>query len=239
MAPSGLRMRNAPQTGGTVTTIPYGAKVTIQLVPSPEAYEQYGQNVDGLFGIWPKVSYDGQTGYVFDGFLSRFPAPSLQNTDPYQYLLKHFTMMSRPVERKKFFPEELPQWVIDTLQIFQSGECVIVYESLHGEWAGVSSVLDIRGMTMQEAYLLTRILYRKKIQTTLKRIERAMQGADDALCYTGMNQAQLETLKQNYIRYPEKGRNVFYDFYLCECYEAVTIQEVAHTIQIRYGVGCH
>ena len=70
IAPSGLRMRVSPQVGKTIKIIPYGASLTVL-----EEDKIIEDRVEWVTGNWIKVSYDGDTGYVFDGFLSDFPAP--------------------------------------------------------------------------------------------------------------------------------------------------------------------
>jgi len=70
MAPSGLRMRTAPQNGKTIKIIPYGAAITV--IEEDQIIEE---KIDWITGNWIKVQHEGDVGYVFDGFLSDFPAP--------------------------------------------------------------------------------------------------------------------------------------------------------------------
>lgn len=71
-APNGLNMREGPTTSfEKMTKIPYGAKVEI-IVPAKEK----NLTVDGLQGGMAKVSYEGYTGYAFDGYMTQFPTPN-------------------------------------------------------------------------------------------------------------------------------------------------------------------
>ncbi|MDW3646082.1 MAG: SH3 domain-containing protein [Bacteroidia bacterium] len=72
-APNGLNMREGPEVShNKLTKIPYGAKV--ELISPPGKKELV---VDGLKGGMAKVSYGGFTGYAFDGYMSKYQAPSL------------------------------------------------------------------------------------------------------------------------------------------------------------------
>ena len=86
LATSGLRMREAPINGSSVTTIPYGEEVKILKIEAYDLREEFRRTYDGISVTWPKVEYKGKVGYVFDGFLCRLPAPKLENTEFYQYL---------------------------------------------------------------------------------------------------------------------------------------------------------
>ena len=77
-ATSGLNMRDKPDAKATkLAAIPYGAKVVVQPnigVKIPFEVEEFkGFTVKGL---WLLVKYGDKEGFVFDGFLSRLPAPN-------------------------------------------------------------------------------------------------------------------------------------------------------------------
>jgi hypothetical protein len=74
LAPSGLNLRvSADPASKKIATLPYGAKVS--LIAAPKANDLL---IDNLPGGMAKVSADGQTGYIFDGYLCRWPAPKPQ-----------------------------------------------------------------------------------------------------------------------------------------------------------------
>ena len=82
-AASGLNMRDKPDAkAAKVATIPYGAKVSVQPnigIKIPFEIEEFkGFTVKGY---WLLVKYGNTEGFVFDGFLSRLPAPNLTNIE--------------------------------------------------------------------------------------------------------------------------------------------------------------
>ncbi len=83
LAPSGLNLRATSSPGSQkLLTIPYGAKV--ELVASAASSDMM---VDNFPGGMAKVKYGRQEGYVFDGYISRFPAPE-QQQDVKKYVEK-------------------------------------------------------------------------------------------------------------------------------------------------------
>ena len=71
LAPSGLNMRQSSDpSSAKMQTVPYGAKVQILAQAGTKS-----MNIDNISGGMAKVKYDGQTGYMFDGYLARYPAP--------------------------------------------------------------------------------------------------------------------------------------------------------------------
>jgi Bacterial SH3 domain len=76
-AASGLNMRDKPDAkSAKIATIPYGVKVTVQPnigIKIPFEVEEFkGFTVKGY---WLLVKYGDTEGFVFDGFLSKLPAP--------------------------------------------------------------------------------------------------------------------------------------------------------------------
>jgi hypothetical protein len=76
-ASKGMNMRDKPDAKATkVATIPYGVKVIVQPnigIKAPFEVEE----IKGLVvkGYWLLVKYENTEGFVFDGYLSRLPAP--------------------------------------------------------------------------------------------------------------------------------------------------------------------
>ncbi|MEO1436862.1 MAG: SH3 domain-containing protein [Bacteroidota bacterium] len=70
-APSGLNLRNGPSTSDEkIETISYGSEIELLDCPGKAIL-----TIDGLKGKMCKVRYDGKEGFIFTGYLSRFPAP--------------------------------------------------------------------------------------------------------------------------------------------------------------------
>lgn len=80
-APSGLNMRVAATVDAErILTIPYGEQVELL-----EPVGKQNLTVDQLQGGMAKISYKGQTGYTFSGYLTRFPAPK-SGQDIFKYV---------------------------------------------------------------------------------------------------------------------------------------------------------
>ena len=91
-ASSGLNMRDKPDAkAAKVSTIPYGAKVVVQpnigLKIPFEVEEFKGFTVKGY---WLLVKYGNTEGFVFDGFLSRLPAPKKEKLNFEAYFNDNF-----------------------------------------------------------------------------------------------------------------------------------------------------
>lgn len=76
-ATSGMNLRQKPDAkSAKITTIPLGSKVIVQpnvgaIIPfEVEAFKDFT-----VKGYWLLVKYENTEGYVFDGFLSKLPAP--------------------------------------------------------------------------------------------------------------------------------------------------------------------
>ena len=76
-ATAGLNMRDKPDVkAAKIAAIPYGAKVVVQPnigVKIPFEVEEFKGFI--VKGLWLLVKYGDKEGFVFDGFLSRLPAP--------------------------------------------------------------------------------------------------------------------------------------------------------------------
>lgn len=71
LAPSGLNLRSAPAAGAAkLLSLPYGAAVEQLGVAEGSSI-----TVDGIIGGMAPLTYAGQKGFAFAGFLSRYPAP--------------------------------------------------------------------------------------------------------------------------------------------------------------------
>lgn len=74
-APSGLTLREMPHKNGRIIDIiPFGESVNI-IVEESENLES--QRIDWIDGQWIKVEFEGDEGFVFDGFLSQLPLPMM------------------------------------------------------------------------------------------------------------------------------------------------------------------
>ena len=57
-------------------------------------------SVSGIKGLWLKVKTAGKTGYVFSGFLSKYPAPNLRKKDLLSYAKRYFKKIGSITTKK-------------------------------------------------------------------------------------------------------------------------------------------
>lgn len=78
LAPSGLNLRQSESVSSQkLTKILYGGKITIE-----ENSSNTRLTVDQIEGHMVKVSYNDTLGYIFEGYLSHFPAPKKKGDLP-------------------------------------------------------------------------------------------------------------------------------------------------------------
>lgn len=113
-AQSGLILRNTPDfKGEKITSLSFGTIVitkqqktidipetSVEAIPSC-TYE--GQDYSGykIPGQWVQVFSNGKTGYVFDGFLSKYPPPNGQEQEEWKidiYLTRVFGFASQVID---------------------------------------------------------------------------------------------------------------------------------------------
>ncbi len=166
----GLNMRDKPDAKATkLAAIPYGAKVVVQPnigIKIPFEVEEFkGFTVKGL---WLLVKYGDKEGFVFDGFLSRLPAPipTEQDLAEATYLHQQIGEVGQKYEVKIWIRDEM----LDTSRFVRPNEKYkeediqsykqkykqgILYSYFQGE-GGSSSVLELSNCTLYEAYLIVK-----------------------------------------------------------------------------------
>ena len=92
LAQSGLRLRNEPEGKTVLVSIPFGAP----LVMRQATWEGKEAVIDGLKGRWAKAVFNGVEGFVFDGYLSVFPAPKDGKGDLKKYADTYFRKIGPP-----------------------------------------------------------------------------------------------------------------------------------------------
>jgi hypothetical protein len=225
---SGIKLRDKPG-GNVLQPIPYAAKV-VTLEPKNN---NFPVTVEGIRGSWVKVNFNGKIGYVFDGFLSRLPAPSLTDANLRAYVKREFKVLS----------EDLPLSYLTTNDLGASGNTVLflewngqkcAYEN-HFYYEGGGENLSIPGVSIEEAYLLVRIIEREAYENALKE----MLGTEefDSRPYT-------EFILNGTSYYYQEGGSVaeVKDHYVvnltlgCDYY--VTINKHENFVLINIGGGC-
>lgn len=106
--------------GHKISSVPYGKSVQVlesklfdfyqDSIQISQAWsDQDGQHYNAVYlrGFWVKVSFNGLIGYVFDGYLSHFPAPILQkngeNEDIAEYIMRIFGVPEKKNTRGEDF----------------------------------------------------------------------------------------------------------------------------------------
>lgn len=120
-APSGLQLRASLQRRAKrLAIIPYGAKLVVKKVS-----EQPFQS-DWVKGNWAYVKYDTLEGYVFDGYLSTFPAPDTSRFEncesDYPSLLRDYVSLNfqpiSPRDTNQVDPQSGESFDLQTEQYF-------------------------------------------------------------------------------------------------------------------------
>jgi hypothetical protein len=72
LARSGLELKQAPEPNATTLgVVPYGERV----VALEDTKDRIAFEREGITGHWILATHGNKTGYIFDGFLSKLPAP--------------------------------------------------------------------------------------------------------------------------------------------------------------------
>jgi hypothetical protein len=162
MATSGLKMRATP-SGKKLLTIPYNGEV--EKINDGKSYGDLTVTELKDFkikGEWVKVRYDGQEGFVFDGFLTQFPMPDLDmkmDYDKYSsgfaaFLDKNFTQKGSEFNLR--YHDDHPNKGVDN-----SG-CAFSLDYEEGHFyrqescseSGSQYDIEIIGITLVEAYFI-------------------------------------------------------------------------------------
>jgi hypothetical protein len=159
LAISGLKIRSEPGGDNVIGKVPYGGKVIAYARPLDASGKNFYYKSEGIEGSWVKVKYNDLTGYVFDGFLSSLPAPSLQCSSVKQYAEKCFTHSGK----KNVYPHKSEGLSLaDTLEFFVYNGYYLVHEERFGYESWAES-LTIQGTSAEECFLLAMAIYKKDI----------------------------------------------------------------------------
>ena len=225
---SGIKLREKP--GGTVLqSLPYGAKV----VTLEAKNNNFPTHVEGISGSWVKVKFNDKIGYVFDGFLSRLPAPSLTDANLRAYAKREFKTLS----------DDLPLSFMEDSDLGATGSNVMFFEwnnqrlaySNYFYYEGGSESICIPGISIEEGYLLMRILERDAYEYALKEPNHP-EGYDmrqlTEFLYNGVS------IKSN----DDGTTSEVYNYYTADlsigCDFIVTISKKDQFVIINVGGGC-
>ena len=150
LAKSGLDLRTTPNSkGDVISTLPYGSKITVLEDTS------YRQDVVTEFkssegkltfkGNWIKVSHAQQSGYIFDGYLSRLP-PRIDNESFRKYAQRVFGI-SKVLRDESTDDGHYQLYIV----AYMNGALI---EEQHNSTAGDNSYYVLPNTSLQEAYLI-------------------------------------------------------------------------------------
>ena len=169
-AQSGLNMREKSDAKASkVAAIPYGAKVFVSTnigVKIPFEVEEFkGFTVKGY---WLLVKYGNTEGYVFDGFLSRLPAPKYEKGGIEDYFKAHFKKIGERYDCSTYNDNEgkgkTEKTCNDATQVYcgysQKYESKIIYIlNSCNEADARSENIDIQNITLFEGLVLVKTFY--------------------------------------------------------------------------------
>lgn len=225
---SGINLRDQPN-GAVIAHIPYAAKVLTQEAKSPLVTASF----EGIPGNWTKVKFDGRIGYVFDGYLSHLPAPGLEEANLEVYARKHFTFQNDSILISLF--ENSDGNSEDYIQVFQSNWGPVGFES-SVYYEGGSESLSIPKLSLEEGYLLVRILFREAYKWAKENNEIYTENFDkrayDMLILNGASSV-----------YTADGNvNEVMDYYFVDlsggCYSGINVMVKKNRLMIVSSGGC-
>ena len=156
-APSGLKLRSRlHRRAKRLAIIPYGAKLEVQKIS-----EQPFQS-DWVKGNWAYVKYDTLEGYVFDGYLSTFPAPDTSRFEncqtDYPFLLKDYVSLNfqpiSPRDTNQVNPLNGESFDLQTEQYFTDSLKLTTHQFPNGS----STELLIPNSHIEDIYVLLHAL---------------------------------------------------------------------------------
>lgn len=154
-AHSGLNLRTEPGAKATkITAIPKESMVVVlSNIDSSQAYAVTEFPGFQIKGFWVEVDYKGQTGYVFSGYLIKYP-PAKRHYENDTYYLEGITYYLIRLNGTKNFEDGYgPDTCISNWSSTISKE--IVYKRTHGCGEGGGyNFLEFENHTLQEVYLL-------------------------------------------------------------------------------------
>lgn len=166
---SGLNIRETPSPNGKILgKIEYGREFEIDL-----AHQEYGNYYEELFlpginedqsaditfkGSWLKVELDAMTGYVFSGYLSRFPAFRLEKKENYKSCESFEDYMNRNYKLLNYSKEIWDSTYFDNqIRAFSWEEGIMVIEDNSDKGNGANIIFA--DMTMNEALLFVKFYF--------------------------------------------------------------------------------
>ncbi len=158
IALGGLKLRAVPK-GKEIAAIKLGESVVV--IAKWDSLQQSG-TYEQIYGNWIKVKYNALTGYVFDGYLSKMPAPSLQDSSLEEYLNRVSVQIGKPVTKTSICEGEGgggEGTYSVTIQLYQHNNFTAKRIDYGGwEWGHSTIVFDF--VKFEEIALICKVVFR-------------------------------------------------------------------------------
>lgn len=175
-ATSGLILREtAAPTGTKIMTVEYGSLLTVQA----EGLKKTAHSVTvfpgfTIKGFWVKVkTANGKTGFVFDGYLSKYKTPgSLPNDDDSDVgtIQERYLKMHSPRKSKIDLPKGETRY--DRYKVTYTNGAEV--EADMGEGGSAYTIRFNPGMTIEEAYLIGKALWMEDAENIKSSINKGV-----------------------------------------------------------------
>jgi hypothetical protein len=159
LARSGLVLKDAPNSGvKTLGVVPYGEQVSVL----EDKAEKIKFKMGGINGYWILAKYGDITGYIFDGFLSRLPAPPED-----RYSLEHYVdeKLARGDKREKIVINFYDSGSHSVLEVQKCRNGAIL--EMHQGWESRSEILRIPHIRLEEGFLIAKLFADKSLGNTI------------------------------------------------------------------------
>jgi hypothetical protein len=158
LALNGLKLREIPKGKG-IASIALGENIVVLAKRDSLIHADIYEEIEGQ---WIKVRYKSKIGYVFDGYLSKMPAPSLQDSTLSGYLERVAVAVGKPVEKKSDCPESGGGEGTYSVSIQQyQGSNFTAKLINYGGWEWGHSTITFDYVAFEEIYLICKVVFRK------------------------------------------------------------------------------
>lgn len=151
LAPSGLNLRQAADPNSAkLDLVPLGGKITLIAPPAAK-----NMNIDQLSGGMAQVKYGTKTGFIFDGYLSKFPPPKKAINTEGEYKIETY------VEKLREVPD-----------------ATVLHEEHTMDYGGIyssESSIHLSTQNWQEAFLIAKLLMNIPPKLLYPKVNRAVE----------------------------------------------------------------
>lgn len=157
IALNGLNLRDVPG-GKKIASIQLGEMVVV--ISTWDASTK-ADTYENIAGRWIKVNYNTQIGYVFDGYLSKMPAPSLLDSSMIEYLERVSTHIGKPIKKTSTCAGDgggEGAYSV-TIQLYQ-GDDFTAKRIDYGGWEWGHSTIAFDYISFEEIALICKVVFR-------------------------------------------------------------------------------